>query len=133
MTATLPHITDSPAAVETEQELQQVVICITLAVRESRHGTQPSKRNRSRQTFCSIATRTDQHTTSADTSRIFTTELVNSGLPIHIGATLLGHLNIQTTRGYVKARELHQTGAKSQVTCSRRRPDGPQRYYELAF
>lgn len=33
--------------------------------------------------------------------RIFATELVNSGLPIHIGATLLGHLNIQTTRGYV--------------------------------
>jgi hypothetical protein len=35
--------------------------------------------------------------------------------------------------GLGKARELHQTGAKSQVTCSRRRPDGPQRYYELAF
>lgn len=29
------------------------------------------------------------------------TELVNSGLPIHIGATLLGHINVQTTRGYV--------------------------------
>ncbi|MFJ8532320.1 hypothetical protein [Streptomyces sp. NPDC093591] len=28
-------------------------------------------------------------------------ELVNSGLPIHIGAALLGHLNVQTTRGYV--------------------------------
>ncbi|MDW5328377.1 site-specific integrase [Plantactinospora sp. KLBMP9567] len=26
------------------------------------------------------------------------TELINSGLPIHIGAALLGHLNIQTTR-----------------------------------
>jgi hypothetical protein len=25
----------------------------------------------------------------------------NSGLPIHIGAALLGHLNVQTTRGYV--------------------------------
>ncbi|WP_053715575.1 tyrosine-type recombinase/integrase [Saccharothrix sp. NRRL B-16348] len=32
---------------------------------------------------------------------LFATELVNSGLPIHIGAALLGHLNIQTTRGYV--------------------------------
>lgn len=39
--------------------------------------------------------------TPHDFRRIFTTELVNSGLPIHIGATLLGHLNIQTTRGYV--------------------------------
>lgn len=36
-----------------------------------------------------------------DFRRIFATELVNSGLPIHIGAALLGHLNIQTTRGYV--------------------------------
>ncbi|WP_405407175.1 tyrosine-type recombinase/integrase [Streptomyces decoyicus] len=39
--------------------------------------------------------------TPHDFRRIFTTELVNSGLPIHIGAMLLGHLNIQTTRGYV--------------------------------
>ncbi|MFI1202736.1 hypothetical protein ACH4VR_25390 [Streptomyces sp. NPDC020883] len=27
--------------------------------------------------------------------------MVDNGLPIHIGAALLGHLNIQTTRGYV--------------------------------
>ena len=31
-----------------------------------------------------------------DFRRLFTTELVNSGLPIHIGAALLGHLNIET-------------------------------------
>ena len=36
-----------------------------------------------------------------DFRRIFATELVNSGLPIHIGAALLGHLNVQTTRGYI--------------------------------
>lgn len=36
-----------------------------------------------------------------DFRRLFATELVNNGLPIHIGAALLGHLNIQTTRGYV--------------------------------
>lgn len=36
-----------------------------------------------------------------DFRRIFTTELVNNGLPIHIGAALLGHLSVQTTRGYV--------------------------------
>jgi len=41
------------------------------------------------------------NTASADRSRIFTTELVNNGLPIHIGAALLGHLSLQTTRGYV--------------------------------
>src|SRR5450755_690255 len=39
--------------------------------------------------------------TPHDLRRLFATELVNSGLPIHIGAALLGHLNIQTTRGYV--------------------------------
>ncbi|MGY5283358.1 tyrosine-type recombinase/integrase [Nocardia gipuzkoensis] len=41
------------------------------------------------------------HFTPHDFRRIFATELVNSGLPIHIGAALLGHMNIQTTRGYV--------------------------------
>jgi integrase len=39
--------------------------------------------------------------TAHDFRRIFTTELVNSGLPIHIGAALLGHASLQTTRGYV--------------------------------
>lgn len=48
-----------------------------------------------------MATRSHSHTPSADTRHIFATELVNSGLPIHIGAALLGHLNVQTTRGYV--------------------------------
>lgn len=36
-----------------------------------------------------------------DFRRLFATELVNHGLPIHIGAALLGHLNLETTRGYV--------------------------------
>ena len=39
--------------------------------------------------------------TPHDFRRLFATEIVNSGLPIHIGARLLGHLNLQTTRGYV--------------------------------
>ncbi|MFD9456679.1 tyrosine-type recombinase/integrase [Streptomyces sp. NPDC059985] len=39
--------------------------------------------------------------TPHDFRRIFATDLVNSGLPIHIGAAQLGHLSIQTTRGYV--------------------------------
>jgi len=41
------------------------------------------------------------NTASADRRHFFTTELVNNGLPIHIGAALLGHLSLQTTRGYV--------------------------------
>ena len=39
--------------------------------------------------------------TPHDFRRLFATELVNSGLPIHIGAALLGHLDVATTRGYV--------------------------------
>jgi integrase len=39
--------------------------------------------------------------TPHDFRRLFATDLVNNGLPIHIGAALLGHLNLQTTRGYV--------------------------------
>jgi hypothetical protein len=31
---------------------------------------------------------------------LFTTELVGAGLPVHVAATLLGHLNLDTTRGY---------------------------------
>jgi len=39
--------------------------------------------------------------TPHDFRRLFATELVNNGLPIHIGAALLGHASVQTTRGYV--------------------------------
>jgi integrase len=39
--------------------------------------------------------------TPQDFRRIFITDLVNSGLPVHIGAALLGHLNVQTARGHV--------------------------------
>jgi integrase-like protein len=39
--------------------------------------------------------------TPHDFRRLFATDVVNNGLPIHIGAALLGHLNLDTTRGYV--------------------------------
>ena len=32
---------------------------------------------------------------------MFATDLANNGLPIHIGAALLGHASLQTTQGYV--------------------------------
>jgi hypothetical protein len=41
------------------------------------------------------------HFTPHDFRRLFATDLVNNGLPIHIGAALLGHVNLQTTQGYV--------------------------------
>jgi integrase len=43
----------------------------------------------------------DARFTPHDFRRIFATDLVNNGLPIHIGAALLGHTSLQTTRGYV--------------------------------
>src|SRR5262249_57366814 len=39
--------------------------------------------------------------TPHDFRRVFSTETVNSGLPIHIAAKLLGHLDLNTTQGYV--------------------------------
>jgi integrase len=36
-----------------------------------------------------------------DFRRLFATEAVNGGLPIHIAAKLLGHLDLNTTKGYV--------------------------------
>jgi Phage integrase family len=39
--------------------------------------------------------------TPHDLRRIFATESVNSGLPIHIAQKLLGHLDLNTTQGYV--------------------------------
>ncbi len=38
--------------------------------------------------------------TPHDFRRLFTTEVVNSGLPIHIAAAVLGHRTVDTTRGY---------------------------------
>ncbi|MEU5216781.1 tyrosine-type recombinase/integrase [Streptomyces sp. NPDC020807] len=39
--------------------------------------------------------------TPHDFRRLFATELVNGGLPVHIGAALLGHLDLRTLQGYV--------------------------------
>jgi integrase len=39
--------------------------------------------------------------TPHDFRRFFATEAVNGGLPIHIAAKLLGHLDLNTTKGYV--------------------------------
>ncbi|MGW2090234.1 tyrosine-type recombinase/integrase [Streptomyces sp. NPDC001880] len=39
--------------------------------------------------------------TPHDFRRLFATDIINGGLPIHIGAALLGHMNLQTTQGYV--------------------------------
>jgi hypothetical protein len=38
--------------------------------------------------------------TPHDFRRLFTTEMVSGGLPLHIAATLLGHLSLDAARGY---------------------------------
>ncbi|HYM00978.1 MAG TPA: site-specific integrase [Blastocatellia bacterium] len=40
-----------------------------------------------------------------DFRRLFATEVVSNGLPIHIAAKLLGHMSLNTTRGYVAVYE----------------------------
>jgi site-specific recombinase XerD len=64
-----------------------------------------------------------------DFRRLFATELVNNGLPIHIGAALLGHLDVQTTRGYVAVFEEDIVAHYQQFLDRRRarRPEGEYR------
>lgn len=64
-----------------------------------------------------------------DLRRHFATELVNGGLPIHIGAALLGHVDIQTTRGYVAVFE-EQIVARYQEFLDRRRAQRPETEYQ---
>ncbi|MGH4009141.1 MAG: hypothetical protein ACRDTH_13465 [Pseudonocardiaceae bacterium] len=66
---------------------------------------------------CSIATRTQPHTATADTRRIFITDAILSGLPPHIAQIIAGHRDINVTLGYKNPRELHQAGEKPQVAC----------------
>lgn len=66
--------------------------------------------------------------TPHDFRRLLATELVNSGLPIHIGAALLGHVNIQTTRGYVAVFD-EQIVSHYQQFLAHRRALRPQEEY----
>ncbi|MFB7745342.1 tyrosine-type recombinase/integrase [Streptomyces sp. NPDC056132] len=63
-----------------------------------------------------------------DFRRLFATELVNNGLPIHIGAALLGHLDIRTTRGYVAVFD-EDVISHYQQFLARRRAERPTEEY----
>ncbi|MFB7611230.1 tyrosine-type recombinase/integrase [Streptomyces gardneri] len=73
---------------------------------------------------------TDPHPgfTPHDFRRLFATELVNNGLPIHIGAALLGHLDIRTTRGYVAVFDEDVISSYHQFL-ARRRAERPKEEY----
>ncbi|WP_077490692.1 site-specific integrase [Sinomonas mesophila] len=67
--------------------------------------------------------------TPHDFRRLFATDLVGTGLPLHIVATLLGHLNLETTRGYTAVFPEHVIQAHHAFIERRRqtRPDGELR------
>ena len=67
--------------------------------------------------------------TPHDFRRLFTTELVGAGLPLHIAASLLGHLSLDTTRGYTAVFPEHLIAAHEALIERRRklRPDGELR------
>jgi integrase len=66
--------------------------------------------------------------TAHDFRRVYATEMVNGGLPLHIAALFLGHANLETTRGYVAVYEqevVQQYGA----FIARRRKSRPEEEY----
>ena len=60
---------------------------------------------------------------------MFTTELVSAGLPLHIVGSLLGHLSLDTTRGYTAVFPEHLIAAHDALIERRRhlRPDAEMR------
>jgi hypothetical protein len=66
--------------------------------------------------------------TPHDFRRLVATDLVNHGLPIHIGAALLGHLDVQTTHGYVTVFN-EDVVRHYQAHLAARRADRPAREY----
>jgi integrase len=63
-----------------------------------------------------------------DLRRIFATDAVNGGLPVHIAAKLLGHLDINTTQGYVAVYD-DQVIRHVQAYVARRRATRPSEEY----
>jgi integrase len=68
--------------------------------------------------------------TPHDFRRIFSTEMVNSGLPIHIAARLLGHLDLNTTQGYVAVYPEEVIGHYRQFIAERRSQRPGEEYRE---
>ena len=73
----------------------------------------------------------EMHFAPHDFRRLLATDLANSGLPIHIGAALLGHLNIQTFHGYVTVFNEDVT-RHYQDHLAKRRAMRPEREYRPA-
>ncbi|MFD0340314.1 site-specific integrase [Streptomyces sp. NPDC127117] len=68
------------------------------------------------------------HFTAHGFRRLFATDLVNSAVPIHIDAALLGHLNVQTTRGSMAVFEEDVVRHYQQFLANRRQPPSESEY-----
>jgi integrase len=68
--------------------------------------------------------------TPHDFRRVFSTETVNGGLPIHIAAKLLGHLDLNTTQGYVAVYPAEVIRRYRQFIASRRGQRPSEEYRE---
>jgi len=66
----------------------------------SLHHRLPASRTSRRESSSSNATRTQPHTVTAETRRIFITDAVLNGLPPHIAQVIAGHRDINVTMGY---------------------------------
>ncbi|MBT8162994.1 MULTISPECIES: tyrosine-type recombinase/integrase [Arthrobacter] len=69
--------------------------------------------------------------TPHDFRRLFATELVGTGLPLHIVSTLLGHLSLETTRGYTAVFPEHVIQAHH-AFIERRRQTRPDEEFRAA-
>lgn len=66
--------------------------------------------------------------TPHDFRRIFATEVVSAGLPVHIAAKILGHANLNTTQGYIAVYD-HDVIEHHRAFISRRRQQRPSDEY----
>lgn len=83
------------------------------ATRESKTVAYPAAAN----PRCSIATRPQPHTATADTSHSYVTHLIEDGFDPLFVQQQVGHRWGSTTALYTNPWELHQTGEKLQVAC----------------
>lgn len=68
--------------------------------------------------------------TPHDFRRLFATEAVNAGLPIHIAAAVLGHRKLDTTRGYAAVYPEKTLRSYQTFIASRRRERPSEEYRE---
>jgi len=93
------------------------VTSITIGFALSPHERRSASRTPRRESATSNATRTRPHTATAETRRSYAQRHADAGVDVDALKDLMDHRSVDTTTGYYNYRELHQTGAFSQVAC----------------